>query len=99
MIAAPLTSMLKRTGLSNLAPKAFRADDDEVVGIGSRADETFKNSSKSKQAKNDKFESSTRSSDIGATGKPIFLIPSAKKAFNHLRQAFTKAPILRHFDP
>ena len=32
-IAAPLTSMLKTTGSSDLAPKAFRADDDEVVGV------------------------------------------------------------------
>ncbi len=27
-----------------------------------------------------------------------FLIPEAKKAFIHLRKAFIKAPILRHFD-
>ena len=33
-IAAPLTSLLKATGLSDSAPKAFRADDDEVVGVG-----------------------------------------------------------------
>ena len=31
--------------------------------------------------------------------KPTFLIPSTKKAFNLLRQAFIKALILRHFDP
>ena len=28
-----------------------------------------------------------------------YLTPNAKKAFNQLRQAFTKAPILQHFDP
>ena len=27
------------------------------------------------------------------------LTPDAKKAFDQLRQAFTKAPILQHFDP
>ena len=39
-IAAPLTSMLKTTGSSGLsAPKAFRAENDEVVGGSGRADE------------------------------------------------------------
>ena len=28
-----------------------------------------------------------------------YLTPAAKKAFNHLRYAFTQAPILQHFDP
>ena len=28
-----------------------------------------------------------------------YLTPNAKKAFDQLRQAFTKAPILQHFDP
>ena len=32
----------------------------------------------------------------GATG---YLTPDARQAFTQLRQAFTKAPILRHFDP
>ena len=59
----------------------------------------FKNLSKSKKAKNDKSENSTHSLDIGATEEPIFLTPSAKEAFNYLKQAFTEAPILRHFDP
>ena len=31
--------------------------------------------------------------------EPNFLISEARKAFNCLRQAFIKAPILRHFDP
>ena len=31
-------------------------------------------------------------------GESTFLIPGTKKAFNQLRQVFTKAPILRHFD-
>ena len=53
--AAPHTSMLKTTGSSEeSAPKAFRADGDEVVGgdgVG-RANETVKNSSKSNKSKN-----------------------------------------------
>ena len=93
-IAAPLTSMLKTTGSSEvLAPKVFRADDDEVVGGvgGRRVDETVKNLSKSKKSKNEKSENSTY---IGATGEPMFLTPSTREAFNHLRQAFIEAPIL-----
>ena len=94
--AVPLTSMLKTTGSSEVsAPRTLGADGDEVVGGagGGRADETFKNSSKSKKSKNE------NSTCIGATGGPIFLNPNAKKAFNRLRQAFIEAPILRHFDP
>ena len=30
---------------------------------------------------------------------PSFLTPGAREAFNRLRLAFTKAPILQHFDP
>ena len=29
----------------------------------------------------------------------MFLTPDARKAFNHLKQAFIKTPILQHFDP
>ena len=96
-IAASLTSMLKTTGSSEeSAPRAFRAGNDEVVGGGGgRADETVVDSSTSK---NEKSRKSTRVPNIGATGEPNFLTPDAKKAFNHLRLAFIKAPILRHFD-
>ena len=88
-IAAPLTSMLKTTGSSEeSAPKTFRADDDEVIGDGGRGNETVRNPSRKL----------TRVSNIGAMGEPNFLTPNAKKAFNHLRLAFIKAPILRHFD-
>ena len=34
-----------------------------------------------------------------APGNSNFLTPKAKLAFSRLRQAFTKAPILYHFDP
>ena len=36
--------------------------------------------------------------NIGVTEEPNFLTPNAKKAFNHLRLAFIKTPILQHFD-
>ena len=36
--------------------------------------------------------------NIGATGKPNFLIPNAKTAFNYLRLTFIEVLTLRHFD-
>ena len=72
--------MLKTTRSSEiLAPKSFRAGDNKVVKVDGKADETFKNLSKSKKSKNEKSEVQTY---IGATKEPIFLIPGAKKAFN-----------------
>ena len=87
--------MLKTTRLSEeSAPGAFRACNNEVVGSdGGRADETVVNLSKNKKSKK-----STCVPNVGATGESNFLIPNSKKAFNHLRLAFIKAPILRHFD-
>ena len=92
-IAALLTSLLKTIRLSNSASKTFRADDNKVVGSGGRANETVRNLSK-----NDKSRNSTRVSNIGAIRESNFLTPDAKKAFNHLRLAFIKAPIRQHFD-
>ena len=62
------------------------AEDAEVgsVGGGDRGDETV-----------EKSPLVSKNSD-GATG---FLTLGAKRAFTQLRQAFTEAPIPRHFDP
>ena len=85
---------MKTTGSSKeSAPKAFRVDDNKVVGVGSRANGTIVNLSK-----NEKSRKSTHVPNIGAMEEPNFLTPNAKKAFNHLRLAFIKASILRHFD-
>ena len=84
--------MLKTIGSSNSAPR-LGTNDDEVVGGGGRAEDW--NLSKSKTSKNAKSKKQTR---IRATGEPIFLTPGAKETFNQLRQVFTEAPILQHFD-
>ena len=60
-------------------------------------------SSKSGKSKGEKSKKSPKSGnspnfDTKDTG-PSFLTPEASSAFNHLRLAFTKAQILRHFDP
>ena len=86
-IVAPLTSMLKMTRLLDLSQ---RNDNDEVVGGGGD-----RNLSKSKKSRNAKSRIQTH---IGAMGESTFLTPGAKKAFNQLRQPFTKVLILWHFD-
>ena len=75
-----LTSILKTTRSSNLAPKKLGANDDEVVWGDSKADN--KNSSKSKKSKNAKSGIQTH---IKATKKPTFLTSGIKKTFNQLR--------------
>ena len=109
-VVAPLTLMLKTTESFGSAPSVLKAEDGVVGGGGDRADETAKNlskvrnlskskiSSKSKKSKNDKSEIPT-CTNIGVTGEPTFLNPGAGETFNQLRQAFTKALILQHFDP
>ena len=88
--------MLKTTRSSEeSALKAFRASNNKIVGDGNRVDKTVMDSFKSK---NEKFKKSTYMLNIRATGKPNFLIPNAKKTFNHLKLAFIKALILRHFN-
>ena len=88
-IAAPLTSILQTTGSSDSSRKD---DDDEVVRGG---DDRNLSKSKSKKSKNTKSGVQTC---LFAMGKPTFLTPNIREAFNQLRQVFIKAPILRHFD-
>ena len=87
-IATPLISMLKTTRSSEKsAPRAFKAGNNKVVEGG--GNETVVN-----LFKNEKSRKLTHMPNIGATEEPNFLIPNAKKAFNYLRLAFIKAPIL-----
>ena len=88
-IAASLTLLLKATELLDLALKIFRTKDNEVVGVDGRANRMVVNSSKNK-----KFRNLTHIPNIEATEKRIFLTPNTQKAFNHLRLAFDKPPIL-----
>ena len=63
--------------------------------------ESQKSAKSRKSSKSGKISSkSGNSPNFGATeSKPSFLTPEARSAFNSLRLAFTKAPILWHFDP
>lgn len=78
--------MLKTTSLSELiAPKAFRADDNEITrGSSGRVNETVIDLSKFKNSKNNKSKILTRSLDIRIMGKPIFLIFDTNKTVKYL---------------
>ena len=109
MKVAQLITILKTTGSS--VASAFRVDDDEFVGsrgavgegaidrgaIGRGAISWSDVSRKSVKSKRQ-----TKSGHLGNSNylkKPKFLISKDKKAFNRLRQAFTKVPTPQHFDP
>ena len=88
-IATLFILLLKATRLLDLAPKAFRANNNEVIGIGGRANRMIVNLSKNK-----KFRNLTHVLNIKVIKKSIFLTFNAKKAFNYLHLAFIKATIL-----
>ena len=93
-MVAPLTAMLKTTGSS--VASAFRVDDNEAIGgrgAGGRSDALRKSAKSKSQTKSGHLGNSNNSEEHK------FLTSNAREAFNRLRQAFTKAPILRHFDP
>ena len=72
-----------------------RVDDNEFVGGGDVVSQS--NTSK----KSTKSKSWVKIGHLGNNNdleELKFLIFKAKEAFNYLRQAFTKAPILRYFD-
>ena len=85
-------------------------NDGDVNGFGGDGVEHARKSGKLKGQKTSKSRKlaksrknsskSGNSPNFGVTeAGPSFLIPEARSAFNRLRLSFTKAPILRHFDP
>ena len=85
---------MKITGLLNLVPKAFKANDNEIISDGgNKANEIIVNLSKNNKSKKLRYVLNIR-----ATRKFIFLTPNTKKIFNYLRQAFIKALILQYFN-
>ena len=114
-IAALLTSMLKiaappeRLTLEKVSDSESGDGVDGGVKIAKKSgkSKSQKTSKSQKSAKSQKLSKSGKNSsksgnspNSGATETgPSFLTPKARSAFNYLRLAFTKAPILRHFDP
>ena len=88
-IAAPVIAMLKTIG--SFVASASSIDDNEI--IGGRGAVSWSDTSR-KLAKSKSWTKSGNNSE-----EPKFLTSEAKEAFNCLRQVFTKALILRHFDP
>ena len=84
--------MLKTIESSDSAMRELEADNNEVIGGSGKAD----NRNLSKKSKNAKFGIQMH---VRATEEPMFLTFNTKEAFNRLKQAFIKAPILQHFDP
>ena len=81
--------MLKITRLLKLASKAFRIDGNKIVG----SDDNRANGTVVNLFKNKKSRKSMYVLNIRVIEKSYFLTPNAKKAFNHLRLTFIKAPI------
>ena len=82
--------MLKTTRSSDLASKELGTD--EFVRGGGKANDR----NPSKKSKNIKSGIQT---NIKAIEKSTFLTPVTKETFYSLRQAFTEALILQHYDP
>ena len=77
-----------------MALKAFRANDNKVVGSdNNRTNRTVVNLSK-----NENSRKLTHVPNIGGMEESNFLTFDAKKAFNFFQLAFIKAPILQHFN-
>ncbi len=109
-IAALLTSMLKTTTASSKglleATGKVREETGNEVGDGDKAKiggvklpggKNSKNSTKVKNSAKSKV-AAAKSPGTAPEARP-FLTPEAMLTFIRLRQAFTKAPILHHFDP
>ena len=83
--------MLKKAKSSNSASKLGDNDNEVVQDVGKVDNKNL--------SKKSKYINSGIQMYIGVTKEPTFLTTSAKKAFNSLKQMFTKALIFWHFDP
>ena len=79
-----------------MASEAFKTNNNEVVCVGGRANETVVNLFN--KSKNNKFRNSIYILNIKAIEKLNFVIPNAKKTFNYLQLAFIKTLIFQDFD-
>ena len=87
-IAISLIFLIKTTGSSNLALKAFKSDDNKIVGVDGRTNRTVVN-----LFKNEKSRNLMHVLNIKATRKLIFFDCNTKKIFNYLQIAFIQALI------
>ena len=89
-IIAPLIAILKRTRSS--VASAFRVNDNELVGDRGAV-------GRSDMLKKLTYSKSwTKSGNSNNSEESKFLTSKAKEILNRLRQVFTKAPILWHFN-
>ena len=80
-----------------MAPKTFKAGNNEVVGDDSnRTNKTVVNLSN--KLKNNKSRNSIYVLYVEVIKKPTFLTSNAKNAFNYLKQIFIKTLIFWYFD-
>ena len=89
---------MKTTKLSIIS--SFRFDDNKVVGSSSAESGDSVGGSDASR-KSGKSKNQTKSGQLSNTNimeEPKFLISEVRETFNYLRQAFTKALILWHFD-
>ena len=77
--------MLKMSPQPVSALPATAVDNNEVIGSSGRNE--------------GKSAISDFTKPVYGVQEPSFLTPDTRRAFTQLRQALTKAPILRHFDP
>ncbi len=107
-ITAQLTLMLRATNMSiGNETQSTQAENQDALGAvgrvgGGGVGRSFENMStarKSAESKKPKLTKSKKSDLAKANFGTDFLTPEAKKAFIHLRKAFTETSILRHFDP
>lgn len=68
--------------------KILEINNNEIMENGTKANKIFKNLPKFKRLKNNEFKNLTYILIIGIIKKYIFLTPSIKKTFNHLKQTF-----------